>query len=257
MNSARFRPKLASAPRFLNTRLRPSALILAAFVLAPALAIFCYHLTVSPVEPQPLQAGAEDLALAPRAALPDQQPGIYDALKPVRNPRFGEVAESPVEDPFEAAVSRAMLTAQGDPFLYAMALGNAEGELSIRRMNGNIPVFGPPAPSLRTSGYSDKEILRMMQSGIGGSFGNFFSHMFGERPGGIDGDFGTGRRAGRKPVPARARVAGRRFALRPRPRRKPRPPRPRRPRRPKPPQRRLPPRKRPLPRSQPRGRVGP
>jgi hypothetical protein len=123
-------------------------------------------------------AGASPaLVLSPRVYGAAEQTATYASLKPVQNPRFGFTAEGSAEDPFAAAVNRAMITARDDPFFYAAITGNPEGELTVVGMNGSIPVLGPPGP--RFSARSDKEILRMLQSGVGGSFKNFFAHVFG------------------------------------------------------------------------------
>jgi hypothetical protein len=108
-------------------------------------------------------------------------------LQPIPNPRYGNsIFDS--DALFEAAVRHQLITAQEDPFLLALAAGIDEGRLEAKQVDGDVVTLGPPIPRLRTAGYSSRDmILHVLQQGVGGSFRNFYSDVFGNSPS-DDGD---------------------------------------------------------------------
>jgi hypothetical protein len=157
---------------------RNLAPILLIILIFPVVGLFCWQLAGG--DGQQLDSGpasADDPALAPRQGLKTLPLGLRKALGANQEPRVKPVGFSDLADPFRTSLSRAMVIAQGDPFLEAFVGGISEGELVLRE-NSGIPTYGPPRPAPRTARYSDREILQAMQLSVGGSFSSFFDSVF-------------------------------------------------------------------------------
>ena len=126
MNPDSSRPKQSFAPRFLGLEFRLSSILLSASLLIPSIGVFCYQWTSSKTSAVTDEKASSALVLSPRINGAAEQSAQFASLRPVQNPRYGFAAEGSAEDPFAAAVNRAMLTAQDDPFFYAALTGRSE-----------------------------------------------------------------------------------------------------------------------------------
>jgi hypothetical protein len=140
-------------------------------VLFPALALFSWHSEGS--EPSHSNPGAQEvfLPLAPRVSR--SCTGDWrEIIRPVANPIFSALNG---RDPF-AARAEALLAPDDNPFAAALAAGISEGRLVVKGRLGGIPVLGPDAA--RRLRYSDPDVLRELQAGVGGAFGDFLKKTF-------------------------------------------------------------------------------
>jgi hypothetical protein len=180
LNPARFTSKQTSAFRLFRLKLSAPSCVLFLFSF-PLIVALCYRWGTASLAGDPAPAIASPnsdtfLTIETRAH------AVAYNLKPISNPRFGEIAGYRGEDPLQDAVSREMMIAQGDPFLLSLISGINEGPLVLKTVSGGVPVLGPALPLRTQLGYSDRELLRMLGSGVAGSFRNFYSNVFGEHP---------------------------------------------------------------------------
>jgi hypothetical protein len=142
-------------------------------VLLPALALFSWH--SEGAVPSYSNPGAKEVSLALSPRVTRSFAGNWrEIIRPVANPIFSALSG---RDPF-AARAEALLVSDYNPFAAALAAGISEGKLVVKGRLGGIPVFGPD--TARRLRYSDQDVLRELQAGVGGSFGDFLEKTFGK-----------------------------------------------------------------------------
>ncbi len=148
-------------------------------LLLPVAAIFCWQWNSAGSAQQTKAVSGENTdELGPREPVGYASPDS-DFLPAIPNPRFGEEKADSVRDPFFALSGRAMISANGDPYLWARANGISEGRLVVKSRSGGIPVLGPALPASHHASMTDREILQALQGNASGSFRNFFNKLFG------------------------------------------------------------------------------
>jgi hypothetical protein len=152
------------------------AAVLVLAILVPSIALFCWHWEEESLAPSGPVSRTVSLSLYPKAGW-SADADWRDYVRPVANPVFSAFSG---RDPF-ADRSEAMLVSEENPFADALAAGVSQGKLVVKGRVGGIPVFGPDF--LRRTRYSDQDILRELQSSVGGSFGKFLKNTFGKREG--------------------------------------------------------------------------
>lgn len=84
-----------------------------------------------------------------------------------------------------------MLAALRDPFHESLASGISQGPLVVKSRGRGIPTYSTPMAARRSASLSDRAILGEIQQGVGGSFSNFLSNVFGStqgKEGGVPGE---------------------------------------------------------------------
>jgi len=152
----------------------PIAAVLFLFAI-PAVGYYCWQ---AQSDLGSVAATPDEEKLAPRASISAGGSWIQQFLHPIENRRF-ETSSRDRKDPFVSADSRELIAAQGDPFMLALAAGSSEGILVVKGMSGKIRTLGPVLSKPAASGPADLDILRAIQSGVGGSFHSFFANVYG------------------------------------------------------------------------------
>jgi hypothetical protein len=75
--------------------------------------------------------------------------------------------------PFDTPAVRTMVAASDDPFLAAFSAGQTEGELVVRDRSRGVTTLG--FAGFRST--RDREVLRSLNQGLGGSFSQFFTRV--------------------------------------------------------------------------------
>jgi hypothetical protein len=94
------------------------------------------------------------------------------------------------DNAFRNMSNREMISADGDPFLYAYLSGESEGVLVVKEVTGGIITLGLPGITGAASRSPSANALQFLQSEVGGSFSAFHSKLFGESS---NGSMGTGQ----------------------------------------------------------------
>jgi len=80
---------------------------------------------------------------------------------------------------FRNLSNREMISANGDPFLYAYLSGESEGILIVKTDTQGILTLGIPGINVASSQSTPLDVLQLLQAEIGGSFAAFRSRLFG------------------------------------------------------------------------------
>jgi hypothetical protein len=147
-------------------------------LLFPSVALFCLQLTRGEGPSPAAGDWSETGALEPQEALPTSF--VAASLRALAAAPAGAASRRFAPDPFADGVTREMVAAHGDPYLWLFLSGLREGEMLAARRSGGVTTFGPPLPGGRGAG--DGDILRALDQGLGGSFKQFFASVLA-RPG--------------------------------------------------------------------------
>jgi hypothetical protein len=162
-----------------SRRFQLASLIFVAFVSIPTIAIFCHNWKAAGPAESPRAVSSLD-APALRSKEDHGTPGSWIAafIKSTASARQTEFAIHNPDDPFRTSVSREMILAKGDPFQAALAQGISEGVLVVVGKSNGVTTLGPLLPKSTRAHFSDLEILKAIQSEVGGSFNSFYSNLF-------------------------------------------------------------------------------
>ena len=139
-------------------------------LVLPVVALFCWNWNARSGEIPGVRTAREDSPLRPPET-PDSESFLVRSLRIVSQPLFVPAAARP--NPFEGSLGRDMVGVQSDPFLLAYSSGQTSGELIVRELSRGIVTLG--FPSVRTG--REREILRSIDQGLGGSFSQFFTRV--------------------------------------------------------------------------------
>jgi hypothetical protein len=141
----------------------------------PAVGYYCWQ---SQSDLSSVAIGQNEEPLSPKTSISAEGSWIQQFLNPIGSSRFA-TPNSDHKDPLLSASSRVLIAAQSDPFMLALAAGSSEGMLVVKEVNGKVRTLGLVVSKPAAIGPADLEILRAIQSGVGGSFHNFFANVYG------------------------------------------------------------------------------
>jgi len=152
--------------------------ILLLILIFPVVGLFCWHLGGSDGQKDPSALQSEgEVPLVPRQGLKTLPSGLSHSPGMPQEARIHASRIHGFDNPFRTGLTRAMVMAQGDPFVESLVSGISGGDLVLQSTPG-IPTYGPPRPTPRTARFSDREIMQAMQLRVGGAFSNFFENVF-------------------------------------------------------------------------------
>jgi hypothetical protein len=164
----------------LSQKLQVASFAFLVLVLVPTAALFCLQWSsISAPDSTARISALETAASNPMEGKESPGSWIASFIKPAAGSGQMDIAGRKTDDPFHTNLSREMISAQGDPFLAALASGVSEGVLVVRGKSDGVLILGPSLPRNFKAQLSDQEILKAIQSGVGGSFTSFFSNLFG------------------------------------------------------------------------------
>lgn len=159
---------------------RRALLALLAFMLIPSLVLFCWQWN-SPTS----FSGTNRASLSGKPILTTSselsRPGSWfnDFLRSSRIAPLSGMILPDSGNAFRNLSNREMISANGDPFLYAYLSGESEGVLVVKEDTRGIRTLGVPGISGASSASTSLEALKLLQAELGGSFAAFHSKLFG------------------------------------------------------------------------------
>lgn len=170
----------SSAGSTSSRRFQLASLIFLILISIPTIAIFCHNWNAASPAESPGAVSSPEIATLSSKEDHDA-PGSWIAgfIKTTASAGQTEFAIHNPDNPFRTSASREMIMAKGDPFLAALAQGVSEGVLVVKGRSDGVLTLGPLLPKNTRAHFSDLETLRAIQSGVGGSFKNFYSNLFG------------------------------------------------------------------------------
>jgi hypothetical protein len=168
------------------------AVALALMLAMPAAGLFCWQWATQTSSPDGSQAAASSQSpLLLKQDLPSRLvwPGKTSAN--LARPLLNAPASGNLENPWYSGSRPGMLAALRDPFHESLASGISQGPLVVKSRGRGIPTYRTPMAARRSASRSDRAILGEIQQGVGGSFSNFLSNVFGStqgKEGGVPGE---------------------------------------------------------------------
>jgi hypothetical protein len=177
-------PKPLSLRRYFK-RNRQMLLVLLAFMLIPSMAIFCLQWS------SPISSGKAGRLLSsekPILAASSQLTGSWlnDFLRDSPLAPLSGMALPDSNNVFRNLSKHEMISADGDPFLYAYLNGESEGVLVPKGQTSGIQTLGIPGVNGASAPSASLDALQLLQAEVGGSFAAFRSKLFGASSNGSD-----------------------------------------------------------------------